>query len=44
MGAGAHATSWDGNDAFGDPVGPGVYVVRLDTQAGPILRKLARTR
>ena len=44
MSAGSHAASWDGTDAYGDPVGPGVYVVRLDTPAGTILRKLARTR
>jgi len=44
MSAGPHATSWDGIDAFGNPVGPGVYVVRLDTPAGSVLRKVARTR
>ena len=44
MSAGAHAISWDGSDEYGEPASPGLYVVRLDTPAGTVLRKLARTR
>jgi len=41
---GSHAISWDGTDEFGDPASPGVYVVRLETPNGTILRKLARMK
>jgi flagellar hook assembly protein FlgD len=44
MSAGSHALSWDGTDEHGEPASPGLYVVRLDTPGGTILRKLARTR
>ena len=44
MSAGSHAVSWDGTDEFGDPANPGVYVVRLETTNGTIVRKLARMR
>ncbi|HXS81370.1 MAG TPA: S8 family serine peptidase [Methylomirabilota bacterium] len=44
MSAGPHATAWDGTDASGDPVDPGVYVVRLETTNGAVVRRLARVR
>jgi subtilisin family serine protease len=44
MTAGSHTVSWDGTDAHGDPACAGVYVVRLETSSGAIVRKLARMR
>ena len=42
--AGSHALHWDGTDSRGVRVRPGMYLVRLDTPAGPRFRKLVRTR
>jgi len=42
--AGSHTVSWDGTDEHGDPASAGVYVVRLETPNGAIVRKLARVR
>ena len=44
MSAGAHTVSWDGTDAHGGAANPGVYVVRLETANGAIVRKLARVK
>jgi hypothetical protein len=42
--AGAHEFRWDGTAANGRPVSAGVYLVRLESESGTVLRKLARTR
>jgi len=40
--AGAHDFAWDGRDARGRRTPGGVYFVRLETDAGPVTRKLTR--
>jgi hypothetical protein len=42
--AGAHQVSWDGRDAGGSPVGSGVYLVRMETDGGSRVVKVARIR
>jgi hypothetical protein len=37
-------TVWDGRDRFGDPVGAGLYVVRLQTESRTLARKLVVVR
>ncbi|MGH2569653.1 MAG: FG-GAP-like repeat-containing protein, partial [bacterium] len=41
---GRHAASWDGVDAEGRPVPPGVYFVRLESGGSSSTRKLVRVR
>ena len=40
--AGFHRSIWDGTDKTGARVGPGSYVVRLETRGGTALQQLAR--
>jgi hypothetical protein len=40
--AGRRTISWDGRDALGAPVGPGVYFVRLESGGTVRTRKLVR--
>ena len=42
--AGARSLSWDGADAGGHPVSAGLYVVRMDSAHGALVRKIVRTR
>ncbi len=42
--AGVHEMRWDGADERGIAVPPGVYFLRLDGAAGPVVRKLLLTR
>ena len=42
--AGSHSIHWDGLDTRGQLTSAGIFLVRLDTPAGALLRKLARTR
>jgi hypothetical protein len=44
LAAGPHALAWDGADARGRAVRSGVHLVRLETPAGVLVRKLVRTR
>jgi exonuclease III len=42
--AGIHRLAWDGRDAGGRPLPPGIYFARLETDAGAETRKLVRLR
>jgi len=42
--AGSHRVSWDGTDAEGRGVAPGIYLYRLDTPGRTITRKMALMR
>lgn len=44
VGAGSHAATWDGRDASGRTVAPGVYFARLETADGTLSRKVSRVR
>jgi flagellar hook assembly protein FlgD len=41
--AGTHAARWDGHDASGARVRPGVYFVRLQAGGGTLVRTLVLT-
>lgn len=41
---GAHAATWDGRDASGRGVAPGLYFVRLESEAGATVRRIVRLR
>jgi len=38
--SGSHDVAWDGHDGAGRAVGSGVYLVRLETQAGVVSHKV----
>jgi hypothetical protein len=42
--AGLHAATWDGTDAGGRPLPPGLYVCALETPAGRAVRKMVLLR
>ncbi len=42
--AGNHQTDWDGRDAVGRPVAPGVYICRLQTERELVTRRVALLR
>jgi hypothetical protein len=42
--AGAHSCSWDGRDAAGGRVGPGLYLCRIQTSRGAATRKIVLFR
>ena len=42
--AGAHARNWDGLDAAGHPLPPGIYIARLESPAGERRQKVAVVR
>jgi hypothetical protein len=44
QGAGGHALRWDGRDAGGNPVPPGVYPIRIESPIGIAEGKLVRQR
>jgi hypothetical protein len=44
LAAGRHRVNWDGSDAAGGRVAPGVYFLRLETPHGSAERKLVRVR
>ena len=41
--AGEQRVAWDGNDARGVVVAPGVYLCRLETDGATLARKVSRT-
>ena len=44
MEKGFHQISWDGLDDFGNPVGTGIYILRLETPESTRTRKMIYTR
>jgi hypothetical protein len=42
--AGSHHWAWDGRDAAGRTVAPGLYLLRLETDAGMATRRILRLR
>lgn len=42
--AGTYKATWDGHDARGQSVGPGVYIVRLVGDAQHVTRRITRVR
>ena len=42
--AGTHALEWDGNDAAGRAVGPGIYFVRFEAPGFQSVRRMMRVR
>lgn len=42
--AGTHRLKWDGRDASGSPVAPGVYLVRISTGAGAAVHSIVLIR
>jgi hypothetical protein len=42
--AGHHVISWDARDAFGSPIGSGIYFVRLETGGKMLTRRLTLVR
>ena len=44
LGAGTHAVAWDGRDARGNPVAPGLYYARLSAGAQTLRTTIARLR
>jgi flagellar hook assembly protein FlgD len=42
--AGDHSVSWDGKNAEGHPMAPGIYLYRLETPERTITRKMALMR
>jgi glucosylceramidase len=39
---GSHSVTWNGMDAFGRPVCPGVYIIRLETQGLSIAKRILK--
>ena len=42
--AGRHAVTWEGVDATGRPVPSGVYLYRLSTASGSLVRRMVLVR
>ncbi len=42
--AGTHAVAWDGRDASGGPVAPGIYFVRVEAGSRALSRKIVHLR
>jgi flagellar hook capping protein FlgD len=42
--AGWHGMIWNGRDSHGRPVGSGIYLLRLETKSGAVVRKLTVAR